>query len=42
MVLVQLSQFANSTRYGLNRGKTKNQKVLGLTSTFGYIAGEQW
>ena len=42
MVLVQLSQFANITRYGLERVKTKNHKVSGLTSTFGEVTGEKW
>ena len=42
MVLVQLSQFANITRYGLERAKTKNQKVSGLTSTLREVTGQKW
>ena len=48
MVLVQVQQFGNDTRYkietlhqSVKRIKTKSQKVLGLIPTFVEVTGEK-
>ena len=48
MVLVQVQQFGNDTRYkietlhqSVKRIKTKSQKVLGLIPTFVEVSGEK-